>query len=79
MDATPLTLAFIGIGLLVGLSGCGSAIGTATAAMSSVGALKKRPDAFGSFIVLSALPGTQGLYGRKPEIEELQLIVIYRL
>ncbi len=63
MEATPLTLAFIGIGLLVGLSGTGSAIGTATAAMSSVGALKKRPDAFGSFIILSALPGTQGLYG----------------
>ncbi|MEO9476745.1 MAG: ATPase [Cyclobacteriaceae bacterium] len=63
MDATPLTLAFIGIGLLVGLSGCGSAIGTAVAAMSSIGALKKSPDSFGSFIVLSALPGTQGLYG----------------
>ena len=41
MEATPLTLAFIGIGLLVGLAGCGSAIGTAVAAMSSVGALKK--------------------------------------
>jgi V/A-type H+-transporting ATPase subunit K len=63
MESTPLILAFIGIGLLVGLAGCGSAIGTAIAAMSSVGALKKRPDAFGSFIVLSALPGTQGLYG----------------
>ena len=63
MEALPLTLAFIGIGLLVGLSGCGSAMGTAIGAMSTVGALKKRPEAFGSFIVLSALPGTQGLYG----------------
>jgi len=28
-----------------------------------VGALKKNPDAFGSYMLLSALPGTQGLYG----------------
>ena len=60
---TALTLAFIGIGFLVGLSGSGSAIGTATGAMATIGALKKRPEAFGSYIVLTALPGTQGLYG----------------
>ncbi|MDA0195616.1 MAG: ATPase [Bacteroidetes bacterium] len=59
----PLSLAFIGIGLLIGLSGAGSAIGTSIGAMTTVGALKKRPDSFGSYIVLSALPGTQGLYG----------------
>jgi V/A-type H+-transporting ATPase subunit K len=28
-----------------------------------VGALKKKDDAFGSYMLLSALPGTQGLYG----------------
>ena len=54
MEALPLTLAFIGIGLLVGLAGCGSAMGTAIGAMATVGALKKRPESFGSFIVLSA-------------------------
>lgn len=59
----PLTLAFIGMGLLIGLPGCGSAMGTAMGAMTTVGALKKKPDGFGSFVVLSALPGTQGLYG----------------
>ena len=59
----PLTLAFIGVGLLVGLPGAGSAMGTAIGAMTTVGALKKRPEAFGSYIILSALPGTQGLYG----------------
>lgn len=59
----PLILAYIGIGLVVGLTGIGSAMGTATGAMATVGALKKKPEAFGSFIVLSALPGTQGLYG----------------
>ncbi|MCG8309861.1 MAG: ATPase [Cytophagales bacterium] len=66
MDTTsslPLVLAFIGVGLIIGLPGIGSAVGTAIAGMTTVGALKKRKDAFGSFIVLAALPGTQGLYG----------------
>jgi V/A-type H+/Na+-transporting ATPase subunit K len=58
-----LVLAFIGVGLLIGLPGIGSAIGTATGGMATVGALKKNKEAFGSYIVLSALPGTQGLYG----------------
>lgn len=62
-EALALTLAFIGIGALVGLAGAGSAMGTAIGAMATVGALKKRPESFGSYIVLSALPGTQGLYG----------------
>lgn len=59
----PLIMAAIGLGLIVGLPGIGSAIGTAMGAMTTVGALKKRKEAFGSFIVLAALPGTQGLYG----------------
>ena len=62
-NSTSLILAFIGVGLLIGLPGIGSAIGTATGGMATVGALKKNRDAFGSYIVLSALPGTQGLYG----------------
>ena len=63
METLPLTLAFIGIGLVIGLTGCGSAMGTAIGAMTTVGAMKKRSESFGSYIVLSALPGTQGLYG----------------
>ncbi len=63
IDSLPLILAFIGVGLIIGLPGIGSAIGTATGGMTSVGALKKNQGAFGSYIVLSALPGTQGLYG----------------
>jgi V/A-type H+-transporting ATPase subunit K len=62
-NSLALILAFIGVGLIIGLPGIGSAIGTATAGMTTVGALKKRKESFGSFIVLSALPGTQGLYG----------------
>lgn len=63
VSITPLVLAFIGVGLLIGLPGCGSIIGTALGAMTTVGALRKKPESFGSYIILSALPGTQGLYG----------------
>jgi len=59
----PLILAFIGVGLMIGLAGSGSAIGVSIAGSASLGALKKKPEAFGSFMVLSAMPGTQGLYG----------------
>ena len=58
-----LILGFVGIGLMVGLSGCGSAIGTSIGGSATVGALKRKEEAFASCLVLSALPGTQGLYG----------------
>ncbi len=56
-------LAGIGLGLMVGLSGTGSAIGLVIGGTSVIGAVKKKPEAFGSSLVLSALPATQGLYG----------------
>jgi V/A-type H+/Na+-transporting ATPase subunit K len=59
----PIILAYIGIGLMIGLAGIGSAFGVSMGGNASVGALKKNPDAFGNYLVLSALPGTQGLYG----------------
>ena len=45
------------------LSGVGSAIGVSIGGQASIGALKRRDDAFGNYMLLSALPGTQGLYG----------------
>jgi V/A-type H+-transporting ATPase subunit K len=57
------TLAMIGIGIMVGLSGAGSAIGTSIGGAAVLGMMKKRPDAFGSGLILAALPATQGLYG----------------
>jgi len=48
---------------MVGLAGVGSAYGVTIAGNAAIGALKKNPDAFGNYMVLSALPGTQGLYG----------------
>ncbi|MDB4497899.1 ATPase [Gammaproteobacteria bacterium] len=59
----PIVLAYIGIALMVGLSGIGSAYGVTICGNAAIGALKKSPDSLGSFIALSALPSSQGLYG----------------
>lgn len=48
---------------MIGLAGIGSAYGVSMGGNASVGALKKNSDAFGNYLILSALPGTQGLYG----------------
>lgn len=60
---TNLIIAYIGIALMVGLSGIGSVYGLTICGNTVVGALKKRPDALGVYILLSALPSTQGIYG----------------
>lgn len=60
---TALVMAYVGVALMVGLAGIASSVGTAIAGMASVGAMKKNSGAFGSYTVLSALPGSQGLYG----------------
>ena len=59
----PIVLAYLGIALMIGLSGTGSAYGVTIAGSAAVGALKKNPSATGSYIGLSALPSSQGLYG----------------
>ena len=59
----PVFLAYTGLALMLFLAGIGSAIGVSMGGNATVGALKKNPDAFGSYMLLSALPGTQGLYG----------------
>jgi len=56
-------LGYIGLGLVLALAGIGSSIGTTIAGNAAEGALKKKPEASGSFMVLSALPATQGIYG----------------
>ena len=58
-----ILLAYIGIAVMVVLSGVGSAYGVTICGNAAVGALKKNSAGMGSYIVLSALPGTQGLYG----------------
>lgn len=48
---------------MIGLAGIGSAYGVTIAGNAAVGALKKDGTKFGNFLVLTAMPGTQGLYG----------------
>ena len=60
---TALIFAYLGVALMVGVSGLASAVATARCGMASVGAMKKNAGAFGSYMILSALPGSQGLYG----------------
>ncbi len=60
---TSVFLAYLGVALMVGLTGIGSAIGVTICGNAAVGALKKNPDAIGQYIGLSALPSSQGLYG----------------
>mgnify|MGYP001075119147 FL=1 len=63
MEFSYLLLAYMGIVVMLVLSGVGSAYGVTIAGNAAVGALKKNDSAFGNFLVLTALPGTQGLYG----------------
>ncbi len=60
---TAVILAYTGLALMISLAGIGSAFGVSMGGNATVGALKKNPDAFGSYMLLTALPGTQGLYG----------------
>ncbi|MCX7883298.1 MAG: hypothetical protein N2314_08770 [Brevinematales bacterium] len=81
-NALALILGGIGLGLMVGMPGVGSAMGLVISGSTAIGALKKRPDAFGTLLVASVLPSTQGIYGfvsfffyqsyMKPELTLLQ-------
>ncbi len=56
-------LGYIGLGLMLGLSGFGSCYGTTIAGNAALGAMKKDSSKSANYMVLSALPATQGLYG----------------
>jgi V/A-type H+-transporting ATPase subunit K len=58
-----ILLAYIGIAIMTGGTFVGSALGVTITGSAVVGAMKKNPDAFGTYIALSALPSSQGLYG----------------
>ena len=62
MDLT-LLLGYLGVGLMLALSGIGSTYGTTIAGNAAEGALKKDPSKSSGYMILSALPATQGLYG----------------
>ena len=56
-------LGFLGLGLMLCLAGIGSSIGTTIAGNAAEGALKKNSEKSSSYMILSAMPATQGLYG----------------
>ena len=58
-----LILGYLGLGLVLALAGVGSSIGTTIAGNAAEGALKLKPEGSGNYMVLSALPATQGIYG----------------
>lgn len=58
-----LFLGYLGLALMLGLAGIGSCIGTTIAGNAAEGALKKNPGKSSSYMILSAMPATQGLYG----------------
>lgn len=56
-------LGYFGLAFILGLGGIGSAIGTTIAGNAAEGALKKNIGESSKYMILSALPATQGLYG----------------
>ena len=82
-----IILAYIGIGLMLGLSGIGSAYGVTIGGNATLCALKKNDEAFGHYMVLCALPVTQALSGfvcffllqgvLTPEITWLQAAAVF--
>lgn len=63
VEVLAYVLAYLGLALAVALSGVGSCIGVTICGNAAIGAYKKNPSASGSYIALSALPSSQGLYG----------------
>ena len=56
-------LGYIGLACMLGMSFIGSAYGTTIAGNAAEGALKKNSDCATNYMVLAALPASQGLYG----------------
>ncbi|MFQ6092863.1 MAG: V-type ATP synthase subunit K [bacterium] len=59
----PVALAVAGAAVAVGLAGIGSAIGIGYAGQTSLGAMSEDTANFARYLMLTALPGTQGIYG----------------
>lgn len=63
MISMNLLIAYVGVAFMLALAGIGSAYGVTIAGNAAIGAYKKNSSAFGTYVMLTALPGTQGLYG----------------
>ena len=60
----PITLGYLGMAIMFTLAAVGSCYGTTIAGNAAVGAMKKNPNAFGNYIILSGLPASQGRQGQ---------------
>jgi V/A-type H+/Na+-transporting ATPase subunit K len=58
-----MTLAIAGAALAAALAGIGSILGVRTVGQASAGLVSEDPDKFGKVLLLTALPGSQGIYG----------------
>ncbi len=58
-----LFFALLGASIATALAGFGSAKGVGSAAQAAMGVLSEDSSKFGKMLVLTLLPGTQGLYG----------------
>jgi V/A-type H+-transporting ATPase subunit K len=58
-----MVYALVGTAAAVILSGIGSAVGIGYTASASAGVMTEDPRGFGRYLLLVALPGTQGIYG----------------
>jgi len=58
-----IVLAIAGAAIAVAIPGISSALGIGYVGQASAGAMTENPKNFGRFLVLLALPGTQGIYG----------------
>lgn len=58
-----MLFAILGATIATVLAGIGSAKGVGGAAQTAMGVLSENPSMFGKMLVLTLLPGTQGLYG----------------
>jgi len=56
-------LSILGGALAVILSGIGSSVGVGMTAQASNGVMSEKPQTFAPLLLLTALPGTQGIYG----------------
>ena len=58
-----MVYALMGAAVAVILTGIGSATGIGYTASASAGVMTEDPKGFGKYLILVALPGTQGIYG----------------
>ena len=63
MFTNGMFFALVGASIATALAGFGSAKGVGAAAQASMGVLSEDSSKFGKMLVLTLLPGTQGLYG----------------